>query len=318
MPRLLTGGPVLLALLCSLTMTACQTPEDPPEEPQVLLQVNGRTVTREEFRSGFARTMPDQEALSQQERDELKRNYLRQLIDRELALAEADRLGLQVMTTEVDEVLAEYRRDYPEQAFQQMLQSQKISEQAWRQELVERLRMEKVIRREVYTGLTVEESEVKTYFRQNREEFERPEQVRARQIVVAREDEGQRVLGLLRQGEPFAEVAREYSLSPDREEGGDLGYFSRGQMPDAFDEVVFTLPVGRLSDLVKTEYGYHIFLVEERRKAQRLTLAEVYDEIEQRLRREKEANAYQAWLQTLGADAVIDIDWSLMRELPKP
>ena len=175
--------------------------------------------------------------------------------------------------------------------------------------------MEKVIRQEVYAGSTVEESEIKTYFRQNREEFERPEQVRARQIVVAREDEGQRVLGLLRQGEPFDQVARDYSLSPDREQGGDLGYFSRGQMPDAFDDVVFKLPVGRLSDLIKTEYGYHIFLVEERRKAQRLTLSEVYDEIELRLRREKEENAYQAWLQELGVQAVIDVNWNLLRGL---
>ncbi|PLY02729.1 MAG: hypothetical protein C0624_07885 [Desulfuromonas sp.] len=317
MTRFLTGGLVLLALLLTVTLTACQKSE-PPKQPQVLLQVNGRTVMLEDFQRGFARSMTDHQALSVAEREELQRNYLRQLIDRELALAEADRLVVQVTPQEVDEVMNEYRRDYPDQVFQEMLQSQQIDERAWRRELVERLRMEKVIRQEVYTGLTVEESEIKAYFRQNREDFERPEQVRARQIVVAREDEGQRVLGLLRQGEPFAEVAEKYSLSPDREAGGDLGYFSRGQMPDAFDEVVFTLPVGRLSDLIKTEYGYHIFLVEERRKAQRLTLSEVYDEIEQRLRREKEANAYQAWLQNLGAQAVIDVDWSLLRELHQP
>ena len=317
MTRFLTGGLVLLALLYSVALTACQKSE-PPKQPQVLLQVNGRTVMVRDFQRGFARSMPEQQALSLTERDELRRNYLRQLIDRELALAEADRLAIQVTPDEVDAVLKEYRHDYPDQVFQEMLQSQKIDERAWRNELVERLRMEKVIRQEVYTGLTVEESEIKTYFRQNREDFERPEQVRARQIVVAREDEGHRVLGLLRQGEPFAEVAEKYSLSPDREEGGDLGYFSRGQMPDAFDAVVFTLPVGRLSDLVKTEYGYHIFLVEERRKAQRLTLTEVHDEIEMRLRRDKEANAYQAWLQNLGAQAVIDVDWSLLRELHQP
>ncbi len=317
MTRFLTGGLVLLALCCVPSLSACQKSE-PPKQPQVLLQVNGRTVMLDEFQRGFERSMPDQQALSLEEREELRRNYLRQLIDRELALAEADRLAIEVAPEEVDAVLAEYRRDYPEQAFQEMLKNQQISEADWRRELVERLRMEKVIRQEVYTGLTVEESEIKTYFRQNREEFERPEQVRARQIVVDREDEGARVLGLLREGKPFEDVARDYSLSPDREQGGDLGFFSRGQMPDAFDEVVFKLPVGRLSDLIKTEYGYHIFLVEERRKAQRLTLSEVYDEIELRLRREKEENAYQAWLQNLGVQAVIDVDWSLLREFQQP
>jgi len=317
MSRFLTGSLVLLVLLVPVVISACQKSE-PAKEPQVLLQVNGRSVSVADFQSGFARSMPTQEALSVAERDELQRNYLRQLIDRELALAEADRLGIRVSREEVDAVLDDYRRDYPDQGFAEMLQSQKITETAWRRELEERLRMEKVIRQEVYTGLTVEEGEIKTYFRQNREEFERPEQVRARQIVVARQDEGERVLELLRQGEPFDKVAMEYSLSPDRDQGGDLGYFSRGQMPDAFDDVVFKLPVGRLSDLIKTEYGYHIFLVEESRKAQRLTLSEVYDEIEQRLRREKEENAYQAWLQDLGAQAVIDVNWNLLRELQQP
>jgi peptidyl-prolyl cis-trans isomerase C len=262
--------------------------------------------------------LPEQQVLSVEERAELRRNYLRQLIDRELAMAEADRLAIEVTREEVDSVLAEYRLDYPEQQFQEMLKSQGISEQAWQQELEERLRMEKVILQEVYAGITVEKSEINTYFRQNREEFERPEQVRARQIVVSSEEEGQRALGVLRQGEPFEQVAKEYSLSPDREQGGDLGYFSRGQMPDAFDEVVFKLPVGRLSDLVKTDYGYHIFLVEERRRAQRLTLSEVRDEIEMQLRREKEEAAYQAWLQELGAQAVIEVDWTLLNEPHQP
>ncbi|NIQ08622.1 MAG: foldase, partial [Gammaproteobacteria bacterium] len=79
------------------------------------------------------------------------------------------------------------------------------------------------------------------YYEANRKNFDRPAQVRARQIVVADEIEGQKVLDLLRQGEPFAEVAKEYSLSADAEDGGDLGFFARGEMPPEFDEVVFDL-----------------------------------------------------------------------------
>ncbi len=209
-------------------------------------------------------------------------------------------------------MMAEYRHDYPDKAFDQMLRDQGIDEVQWRRELKERLLMEKVIRQEVYTGITVDEEETADYYREHRSDFDRPEQVRARQIVVATEAEGQRVLGLLRQGEPFAEMARRHSLSPDSEQGGDLGFFARGQMPQEFDTVVFSLPVGRLSDLVRSEYGFHIFLVEERRTAQRLSLEQVKEEVVERLRNEKEELAYQEWLQMLGGRANLEVNWSLM------
>ena len=118
----------------------------------------------------------------------------------------------------------------------------------WRRELKEGLLMEKVVGQAVYKAVTVTEEEIKAYYQDHREEFDRPNQVRARQIVVGTLEEGQMVLGLLRQGEAFEQLAREHSLSPDGAEGGDLGFFASGQMPPEFDEVVFTLPVGRNSD----------------------------------------------------------------------
>ena len=72
-------------------------------------------------------------------------------------------------------------------------------------------------------------------------------------------------LRLLRQGEDFAKVAKEHSLSPDREQGGDLGFFAKGEMPPEFDAIVFKLAPGRISDLVQSDYGFHIFLVAHRK-----------------------------------------------------
>jgi peptidyl-prolyl cis-trans isomerase C len=130
--------------------------------------------------------------------------------------------------------------------------------------------------------------------------------------VVATEAEGKQVLALLRKGEPFEEVARRYSLSPDAKQGGDLGFFARGEMPPEFDSVVFSLPVGRLSGLVKTDYGYQIFRVEERREAVRLTLDAVRDEIRRKLLGEKEEQAYHDWLQNLRSRAAIEVNWNLL------
>ncbi len=305
-----TGILLLLGVLFAGGPAACE--KKPRDESPVLLRVNGRVVTMEQFQRSFERSLPADQDLSAEEKRDLERSYLRQVLDRELALAEAERLGLSVTQGEVEEMMAEYRHDYPDKAFDQMLRDQGIDEVQWRRELKERLLMEKVIRQEVYTGITVGEEETADYYREHRSDFDRPEQVRARQIVVATEAEGQRILGLLRQGEPFAEMARRHSLSPDSEQGGDLGFFARGQMPQEFDTVVFSLPVGRLSDLVRSEYGFHIFLVEERRTAQRLSLEQVKEEVVERLRNEKEELAYQEWLQMLGGRANLEVNWSLM------
>lgn len=310
MPR--TALPVLLLLLTCL-LPACRAEERAaPERQPAFIRVDNRTVTLEAFRSEFAASLPPGQELAVEERRQLERSFLVQVIDRELVLAEGDRLGVSVSPTEVEAALQEYRRDYPAGAFEEMLRERGISLEPWRRELRQGLLVEKVVRKAAYAGLTVDDGEVADYYREHRDEFDRPEQVRARQIVVRDEAEGQRVLGLLRQGEPFAAVAREHSLSPDGEQGGDLGFFARGEMPPEFDTVVFSLPVGRLSDLVQSEYGYHIFLVEERREALHLDQEAAAEEIRAALRAQKEELAHQRWLQELRGRAAIEVDWSLL------
>jgi len=299
--------PLYLFMLLSL-LSACK--QQGEAAPPALIRVDGRTVTLEQFKKNFAKTLPADQKLTEEEKSDLERSFLVQVIDRELALAEADRLGVSVTPEEAEIALREHRRDYPGDAFEKMLKEQGITLDAWRQDLEEGLLMEKVVRQAVYTKVAVTESEIDAYYQEHRDEFDRPAQVRARQIVVASREEGERLLGLLRQGEPFAEVARKNSLSPDAEQGGDLGFFARGEMPPEFDAIVFTLPAGRLSDLVRSEYGYHLFLVEERREALRLPLTAVRDEIRDKLLAEKEEQAYQQWLQDLRGRASIEVDWS--------
>ena len=83
-------------------------------------------------------------------------------------------------------------------------------------------------------------------------------------------------------------------------------------MPAEFDAVVFNLPAGRLSPLIKSEYGYHIFLVEERRDAAKLSLAQAREEIRVRLQAELEEHLYRQWLDELRAKAKIDVNWALL------
>jgi peptidyl-prolyl cis-trans isomerase C len=279
-----------------------------------LIRINDQEITRAEFLAAFEKSLQKDQPLSGIEREELQRSFLVQLIDRELIHGEARRLNITLTDADIETALQSYRQDYPGSSFEAMLQERGLTLPFWREELKESLIMEKLLDQAVYSRVSATDEEVTAYFKANRDQFDRPTQVRARQIVVAEEAEGQDVLALLRQGQDFAEVAAKYSLSPDAQQGGDLGFFGRGEMPPEFDEIVFDLPVHRLSDLVKSEYGYHIFMVEEKRKASRLSKKDATSEILSILEGRKKEEVYLGWLQEVRARAVIEVDWAQLEK----
>lgn len=305
---------ILSLLLCLSGLVAGCSSEPVVEALPALIVINDQEITKADFLVEFEQSLQKDQQLSGIEREELQRSFLVQLIDRELIHGEARRLNIALTDADVEAALQGYREDYPGSSFEEMLVERGLTLEAWREELKESLIMEKLLEQAVYSMVSVSDEEVSAYFKANRDQFDRPEQVRARQIVVADEAEGQEVLGILRQERPFAEVAAEYSLSPDAKQGGDLGFFSRGEMPPEFDAIVFDLPVKRLSDLVKSEYGYHIFLVEEKRKAKRLNKKEASDEIRAILEGRKKEEVYLAWLQDMRARAVISVDWAQLEK----
>lgn len=275
-----------------------------------LIQINDQVISKADFLAEFENSLQKDQPLSGIEREELQRSFLVQLIDRELIHEEARRLNITLTEADVESALQSYRQDYPGTSFEAMLQERGLTMESWRAELKDSLIMEKLLDQSVYSRVSVSDDEVTAYYDANRDLFDRPAQVRARQIVVADEAKGKEILGMLRQGKTFAEAAAEYSLSPDAQQGGDLGFFGRGEMPPEFDDIVFDLPVNRLSGLVKSEYGYHIFLVEEKRKATRLSKQDAEEEIRSILEGSKKEEVYLGWLQELRAKAVIAVDWT--------
>lgn len=296
--------------------TSCDS-EPVVKEVLPLIRINDQEITKAVFLVEFERSLQKDQPLSAIEREELQRSFLVQLIDRELIHGEARRLNITLTEADVEAALQNYRQEYPGAGFEEMLQERGLTLESWREALKESLIMEKLLDQAVYASVSVTDDEVIEYYAANRDQFDRPAQVRARQIVVANEAEGKKVLGLLRQGQPFAEVAAQYSLSPDAQEGGDLGFFARGEMPPEFDEIVFDLPTNLLSDLVKSEYGYHIFIVEEKRKAARLSRQEATAEIRSILEGRKKEEVYLGWLQDMRARAVIAVDWAQFEKKKK-
>lgn len=305
--------PVLACLAQLLLGSGCKA--DPAAESRPLITINDRQISKAEFDTAFARTVKPGQTFSASERQNLERAFLTQLIDRELTLAEARRRGLAVTPAELDAALEGHRRDYPPGAFEAMLQERGLTLGEWRTELTQNLLLDKLTDQVVGERGRIDAAEVDAYYSAHRSDFDRPDQVRARQIVVADQAEGERVLSRLRSGEPFARVAETASLSPDAERGGDLGFFGRDEMPPEFD-AVFSLPAGKVSSLVKSDYGYHLFLVEEKRPAARLSRQEAEREIRTLLEAERREAVYQGWLEELRGKAAVEVDWRQLEPRP--
>jgi len=162
--------------------------------------------------------------------------------------------------------------------------------------------------------VTVDEREIDAWIARHREARERPEEVRASQILLRTEADAlearRRILG----GEPFADVARAVSLSPDAERGGDLGFFARGQMPPEFDEAAFALPRGELSGVVESPWGFHLFLVTDRRPARASGDGEYRDEVRLALLASKREEFFRGWLASARAGASIRYNRSIVPE----
>jgi parvulin-like peptidyl-prolyl isomerase len=301
----------------TLLLFAAGCSEKKTETSPLLIRINEKSVSLEQFQKEFRRVFLLWEKLPAEQKTVMEKVVIAELIDRRLALDEAERLGISISEETVENSYRNFWSEYPSEKRKTLMAERGVSDSQWKEEEKQRLLLKKVAEKAVYSSLKVTEEEIETYYRDNFADFKGAEEVRARQILVASEEKAQQVLGLLRQGKPFEETAREYSLSPDGRQGGDLGFFPRGQMPEEFDAVVFSLTPGRLSNIVQSPYGFHIFLVEEHRKPTQLSLEKIRPRIQSILLERKKETAYNNWLVRLRKKAFIEIDWSLLKKSKK-
>ena len=130
------------------------------------------------------------------------------------------------------------------------------------------------------TGIEITEDEISYYYDAHIDEFEHKESIHARHILLESEEEAKRILRKVKKrGADFAEMAKEHSTGPTKDKGGDLGYFERGRMVPEFEEAAFALKKGKISDIVKTQFGYHIIKLEDKKEPYKEELEDVKEKI---------------------------------------
>jgi parvulin-like peptidyl-prolyl isomerase len=292
----------------------CRKQAQEAPDANTVATVNGEVVARADFERELANEVAPE--LTPQEVEPFKRALLDTRVKQLLLLQAAKQGNVTVSAAEVDRGVLRLSSDYPEGNLSEALSQGQKSMAELKAETATRLTIEKLYAEHVYPRVAVTEEELRAYYAAHEAEFNEPEQVRAAQLVVKGADEARRLQKELKgNGKKFAELARRYSLSPDAKVGGDLGFFARGQMPPEFEEVAFRLRVGEVSDVVSTDYGYHLFRVLERRPARKRDLADVRPQVEARLLEEKRLAAQEDYVKGLRARAQVWVNEPLLQSL---
>ncbi len=301
-----------------LLAAACSGGAGPSRLPEVVASIDGQPITAEQYRFALDRDDREAQGLSPRTAEAItasRRQLLHALIDRHLVVRAAGEHGRSVGDDEVERALLRLKADWPGDAFEKLLADTHLTEDRLRAQLRDELLVKAYFREEVFARVAITDPELDLWLKEFGATLDRPDQVRAAQLVVKTEAAAKALQEQLRKGATFEELARRHSLSPDGKLGGDLGFFGRGQMPPQFEEVCFTLAPGRVSDVVASPYGFHLFKVLERRGAQALAPAARRAAAEVALRREKESDAQAAAMEKLRSKAVIEIDEAALQRL---
>ena len=181
--------------------------------------------------------------------------------------------------------------------FAQMGEDLKLDETPEFAELMEVMRKEilsQLAMAETLKGIEVTSGECKAFYEDNKNMFQKGETVKAKHILVEEEAKANELMAAIEAGElDFAEAAKADSTCPSSAQGGDLGEFGKGQMVPAFEEAAFAAEVGKVAGPVKTDFGYHLILVEAHNEASTKSFDEVRDQIKAQLSQQKSAEAFQ-------------------------
>ena len=326
---------VLTVAACSKTPASAQEPAAnaapqaeapakpvPAQLPEVLARVNGESVTRQEFQE-FVQNLEGRAGapVPAEQRDQVYRRVLDQIVGYKLLQQEAKARNVAVPDAELDARLGEIKKQFPsEDVFMQTLIERKMTLEQVRTDAREDMAIGKLIEAEIAARVAVKAEQVQEFYDKNPDQFKQPERVKASHILISvpqnadaaaktqARAKAEQVLKDVKAGKDFAALAKEHSQDPGSAvNGGDLGFFQQGQMVGPFNDVAFSLAPGATSDLVETQFGFHIIRVAEKQTARPIPLDEVRPQVEQYLQNRNREEQTEAFVKSLRSKGKVEI-----------
>jgi peptidyl-prolyl cis-trans isomerase C len=314
---------VLLTVISLVFMAISVFAVEKPLADGKVAVVNGTVIPRAEFDRGMMRAYRQVastgRSLSESQLPEVKKGVIESLINQELLYQESQNKSIKVEDKEIDKQMDALKKRFPsEKEYSAALAKMNLSEAEIKLQLTKGLAIQQFIDIKIVQKITVSDDETKAHYNNNLDLFKQPEQVRAMHILAMVEPQSteeqkaaarkklKEVQKKLEQGEDFEALAKEYSEGPSGAKGGDLGYFSRGQMVPPFEEAVFALKSGAVSDIVETRFGYHLIKVVDKKPVSMMSYEEIKDNLQQYMKQQKVQEQVKLYIEKLQKKAKVE------------
>lgn len=332
--RKIATPPLAALLLAALPLAAfaAEAPAKPAASPvaeakgaptDVLVRVNGSAITRQEIERATKVLLAQNQVPQPVAPETLKQAQSaaqEQLVSAELLYQQASKLEVKDVDKQVEDRLAQIKAKFPSDAdFDNALKGVDMSLKDMRDFTRKDIIITNMIDTRFAQTATVSDAEAKKFYDENLEKFfKKPETARASHILIGvdekasaeerkkAKEKAEAVLKRVKGGEDFAAIAKADSTCPSSAQGGDLGNFSRGQMVPPFEKAVFAMKPGQISDVVETQFGYHVIKLTEKHEASTEKFEDVKGKIQEHLKREKVQKALAEYMDQLRKDAKIE------------
>ena len=324
--KYITGNPKRLIFSCFVLMLTSFSAlaAEPVITEQKAADINGVVISKKDLNNEYRQILKQrgtpENDVSTEQAIELKKELLDSLIDQELLYQESQKKNIVVSEETVASSIGMVKEKFEsEDDYQKALIDADIQGNDLENRIKRRIAINMLVNEYIIRDIAVSDDESRIYYDAHPNDFIEPEQIRASHILVSvdKEDgESKKVAAKekievlqrkIEAGEDFEQLARENSDCPSSEKGGDLGYFKRGAMVKEFEDAAFPLALGEVSDVVETQFGYHLIKVTDKKDAETIPYDTVKDDLQNYLKRQKLQTEVSSLLETLRKDAKIEI-----------
>ncbi|TFG75979.1 MAG: hypothetical protein E4H23_10125 [Chrysiogenales bacterium] len=264
------------------------------DESKVILTITDVSLTNRDLKNFIKLQYSD--VFKQKNNDKLLSRLFDVFCEQQVICFKANQDNIQVGDDEINEYLKE-------------IQSRRQDLDIDREMIRNVLKVQKYLLARAYKDIEVSDNETAKFYEANLREFQKSEEIQLFQILVKDRENLLAIRSeLLNQPSRFEEIARSKSLSPEAANGGAMGFFEKGMLPQEMEEVVFSLKVNEISPIVESPYGFHLFKITQKKKSRMLLLAAVKDEIRSKLLSAKLSAAYEEFSKELRDEVPVRID----------
>lgn len=290
--------------------------------PAVVAKVNNATISDVELKRAGKVIMANKRGvtLTAEQEKEMNQLALQQLVSAELLYQAGQKLEIKDLDKQVEAKYTQGRSRFAkEEDFAKALKELDLDDKAVRDYTRRDLIISNFIEQSIMPKVKVSEADSKKFYDDNPDKFTRPESVKASHILIgvdqkatadekkSAREKADKLLKELKGGADFAALAKANSTCPSSQQGGDLGFFGKGQMVPQFEQAAYALKPGEISDVVETQFGYHIIKLTEKKAADKVDFKEAQPRIEEYLKNQKISAAVNDFLTEAKKSAKIEI-----------